>query len=620
MCGIAGYVSQQLLAPVVLENMVESLLHRGPDSAGYFRSGGFNGGMRRLSINGLRTGDQPLYNHDKSIVMFFNGEIYNYHAIRRNLENKGVNFRTNSDGEVIVHLFDWMGAKAFELLDGMYAIAIWSEKDKKLTLARDIPGEKPLYYGRLPDGGLIYGSELTAFKHYPMLDLKLNMQAIWDFPTFLWVPEPDTIYTGLHMLQRSSYLEFDGSEIQIHPIPNLFHPHRIEHGDSWDDIVCKTRTLVSETIKSRLLADVPVGTFLSSGLDSSIVTAIARQELEELTTFSIGFHPDAKDPYEGHADESLEASIFAKQLGTKHHTIRVTGDDFTKALPVFCDRGGQPYAVSSGLGVMFIAQEAHKQGIKTLLSGDGADELFGGYAWYQFLDDPLRETPKAAQGKIISMHNMALGRNEVVSTIASYDGPKQAWAWHYYAEEAEKASLYNAEAFEECQSSYRIFERYKADQEWEPMDFIRQDRACYLPYEMMVKLDRMTMAYSVEGRAPFVAPGILNFVEDLNFKHMIKGTTLKPILREAFADLLPASITERPKHGFRVPIDHWLTGEWSDLVDETFSSDSALNKHNILSKGARENAHAMLADKNRINGHSIFCYIMLNMWLDRQAL
>lgn len=617
MCGITGYVSKQVLSPDILEKMVESLIHRGPDSAGYHRSGDFHGGMRRLSINGLSTGNQPLYNHDKSIVMFYNGEIYNYPSLRKDLEKEGIIFRTNSDGEVIVHLFDKMGPKAFELLDGMYGIALWSEKKKTLTLARDIPGEKPLYYARLPDGGLAYSSELPAFKFHPMLDLKLNRQAIWDFPTFLWVPEPETIYENVRMLPRSSYLEFDGKEARIFPIENKFHPYKIDAHDSWSDIVEKTRALVSDTVKSRLLSDVPVGTFLSSGLDSSIVTTIASQELDHLTTFSIGYYPDARDPYEGHADESAEAEIYAKKLGTTHHTIRVSGDDFKNALPLFCSRSGQPYAVSSGLGVMFVARAAHEHGIKTLLSGDGADELFGGYSWYRMLNHPARKTPIKANG-IVSMHNMNLSPEDLVSAIASYPAPKQAWAWHYYAAEEEKACLYNAEAFEDCRSSYRIFENYKSDDDWEPIDFVRQDRACYLPYEMMVKLDRMTMAHSVEGRAPLVAPGILNFVEDLSFDQLVRGDVLKPILREAFEDILPESITKRPKHGFRVPIDYWLGGEWADLVEDTFSSTSALSKHGFISKDARQNAHDLLNDTERVNGHTVFCYVMLNMWLEGQ--
>ena len=619
MCGIAGYFSNKKLAPDVLENMVESVFHRGPDSAGYYRSSPFFGGMRRLSINDLATGDQPFYNHDKSLVMFYNGEIYNYPMLRHELEKQGTVFCTNSDGEVIVHLFDQMGPKAFEKLDGMYSVALWSERSKKLTLARDIPGEKPLYYARLPCGGLIYSSELPTFKHYPMLDLRLNMQAIWDFPTFLWVPEPATIYENIFILPRSSYLEFNGEKLHIHPIENKFNSYQIEQNDNWKDIVDKTRALITDTVKNRLLADVPIGTFLSGGLDSSIVTTIARKELEQLTTFSIGYYPDAKDPYEGHADEAAYAEAYARELGTIHHTIRVTGDDFKKALPFFCDRAGQPFAVSSGLGVMFIAQEAKKYGIKALLSGDGADELFGGYAWYKMLNHPAHKKPKQPD-RTVSMHNMNLGLDSMVSGIASYASPKQAWAWHYYAAEEEKAALYSSEAFEGCASSYRIFERYKSDNAWEPMDFIRQDRECYLPYEMMVKLDRMTMAYSVEGRAPLVAPALLNFVQNLDFEHMIKGSTLKPVLREAFSDLLPNEITKRPKHGFRVPIDYWLKGEWADLVEETFSCNSAITKYGLLAKDVRDTALMMLNDKERVNGHSLFCFIMLNMWLERQAL
>lgn len=619
MCGIAGYYCQTPYPPDMLEAMVSSMVHRGPDSAGYYRSGAFHGGMRRLSINGIATGNQPLYNTDKSIVMFYNGEVYNYPELRRELEARGRHFRTGSDGEVITHLFEEIGPQAFDRLDGMFGIALWSEKTRKLYLARDIPGEKPLYYARTPDGGLVYGSELPVFRHFAGLELKLDRQAIWDFPTFLWVPEPGTIYEGISILPRGHYLEFDGRDLSVHPIPNRFDKYTIDAQDSWNDIVSKARAVVTEAVKSRLLADVPVGSFLSSGLDSSIVATIAQQELGNLTTFSIGYHQDAVDPYEGHADESVEAADYARKLGTTHHLIRVTGQDFKNALPLFCARAGQPYAVSSGLGVMAVAGKAREVGIKTLLSGDGADELFGGYAWYKWLNHPALKTPRDPQGKIVSMHNLSMKTDDMIATIASYPHPKRAWAWHYYAAEEEKAALFNPEAFAGMASSLRIFSRYNPENTWEPLDYIRQDRECYLPYEMMVKLDRMTMAHSVEGRAPLVAPPILRFAEGLRFEHMIRGETLKPVLREAFADLLPESVTRRPKHGFRVPIDTWLKTDWSDLVDHAFSASSALSKGNWLAPGAREKALAMLADKERVNGHSVFCYIILNMWLEQNG-
>ncbi|QQG36334.1 MAG: asparagine synthase (glutamine-hydrolyzing) [Micavibrio aeruginosavorus] len=617
MCGIAGYYSTRPYDPVMLESMVETLHHRGPDSAGYYRSNPFHGGMRRLSINGLQTGDQPLYNADRSIVMFYNGEIYNYPEIRRRLETKGYLFRTGSDGEAITHLFNELGPRAFEELDGMYAIALWSETEKKLYLARDIPGEKPLYYCLRPNGELIFASELPAFRQFQGMDLTLNRQAIWDFPTFLWVPEPDTIYQHITILPRGHYMSYDGSKLEVHPIPNKFDHYKVEPGDEWQTLVDKTRAAVIAAVKSRLLADVPVGAFLSSGLDSSIVCTIAQKELGNLTTFSIGYHADATDPYEGHADESAEAAAYAEILGTTHHLIRVTGNDFKKALPLFCQRAGQPYAVSSGLGVMAVAQHARNAGIKTLLSGDGADELFGGYSWYRHLDHLALHTPGCAGQSVVSMHNKDRPADEIISAIASYDHPKRAWAWHYYAAEEEKRALFNRDAFSDALSSYRIFAQYKSTNDWSAMDYIRQDRRCYLPYEMMVKLDRMTMAHSVEGRAPLVAPHLLNLADGLSYRHMVKGGVLKPLLREAFADILPVSVTQRPKHGFRVPIDKWLNDDWHNLVQETFSNDSALNRSGFLSPQAAQLAQDMLTSRERIHGHTIFCFIMMNMWLSQ---
>ncbi|MCM2343191.1 MAG: asparagine synthase (glutamine-hydrolyzing) [Alphaproteobacteria bacterium] len=617
MCGIAGYYSTHPYDPAMLENMVESLHHRGPDSSGYYHSGPFHGGMRRLSINGLHTGDQPLYNGDKSIVMFYNGEIYNYPELRKRLEAKGYHFRTGSDGEAITHLFNEVGPRAFEQLDGMYAVALWSETERKLYLARDIPGEKPLYYSRRPNGELIFASELPVFREFRNMDLSLNHQALWDFPTFLWIPEPETVYRHVSILPRGHYLSYDGNNLEMHPIINRFDQYAVKEEDDWDSLVEKARAAVTDAIKSRLLADVPVGAFLSSGLDSSIVCTIARQELDNLTTFSIGYHADAVDPYEGHADESAEAESYAQTLGTTHHTIRVTGDDFRKALPLFCRRAGQPYAVSSGLGVMTVAEHARAAGIKTLLSGDGADELFGGYSWYRHLDHPILHSPGHNGSGFVSMHNKDRPLDDIINTIGSYDHPKRAWAWHYYAAEEEKRELFNREAFVDTQSSYRVFARYKPTNDWQAMDYIRQDRECYLPYEMMVKLDRMTMAHSVEGRAPLVAPHLIKFADGLSYNHMVRGDSLKPLLRQAFADILPESVTQRPKHGFRVPIDKWLTDDWRGLVQDTFSDNSALNKHGFLSKRAGSLAADMLVSPERIHGHTIFCYIMLNMWLSQ---
>lgn len=614
MCGIAGIFSSQEHKAHDVEKMLKSLHHRGPDSAGYYYSGPFNAGMRRLSINDLEGGAQPLFNQDKSIVVLYNGEIYNSPALRLELEKKGYQFTTHSDGEVICHLFEEFGSASFSLLDGMFAISLWSEKEQALYLARDLPGEKPLYYTQTPNKELIYASELRAFRVLPDLVLSLNYQAIWDFPSFLWIPEPTTIYENIQALPRGHFLRFDGQSSSVNPLKNAFKDAQSEGDLSIKNI----RDVVERSVKSRLLSDVPVGCFLSSGLDSSIVTTIAQKALGNVSTFSIGFE-DVDDPYHGKADEAVAAKEYAQILGTRHHEIRVTADDFKGSLATFCNYGDQPFAVSSGLGILAVAKTAKEHDIKILLSGDGADELFGGYSWYRDLGHPSLQGPSISSTQVVSYQNFGLSMEERLSHMAGFSPEKRAWAWHYYAAEEEKSELFNREVFEKTQTSLRHFSNYKDAGHWNPDDFVKHDRAFYLPFEMMRKLDRMTMAYSIEGRAPFVASEILALCEHLTYENMVEGKTLKPLLRQAFDDMLPPIITRRPKHGFNVPIDCWLKEGWSSLVDAMLAPSSALNRLQLLSANSPEKMQSMLFDKRRLNGHSIFCFIMLNMWLEQQG-
>ena len=618
MCGIVGYCWPEPVGEDVLSNMVERIRHRGPDQTGYFRSGSYNGAMTRLAINGLANGGQPLYSPDKTVAVFYNGEIYNYPELKSGLEQKGYVFSTGSDGEVIAYLYQEIGTALFEKLDGMFAIALWDARRGKLLLARDIPGEKPLYYAEHPSGGIVYASELPAFKSFPNLSRTLNRQAVWDFPTFLWSPEPATIFNEIKSLPRASYLEYDSGKINIHRFSNRFDVVRADKKDSWGQLVEKTRSVIEDAVRSRLLSDVPLGAFLSSGLDSSIVTTLAQRELGNISTFSIGFTQDASDPYEGNADESSAAAEYANILGTNHHAVKVSSGDFLSSLEMMSDHAGQPYAVSSGLGILAIARAAHHVGLKSLLSGDGADELFGGYSWYKYLEDLGSAQGQDAVGYVdTSMHSVGMSIEEIISSMSRRSGAEQAWAWHYYASESDKRNLFNVEAFADCKSSIRHFEAFKSSTRWQPIDFIHQDRQFYLPFEMMVKLDRMTMSYAIEGRAPFVAPAVQSFASSLSFSQLVKNGSLKPLLREAFSDILPKGVIARPKHGFRVPIDNWLSGDWKYLVHHTFSSDSALSKAGFLGHDSLEVANEMLENRSKVNGHTLFCYVMLNIWMER---
>jgi asparagine synthase (glutamine-hydrolysing) len=360
---------------------------------------------------------------------------------------------------------------------------------------------------------------------------------------------------------------------------------------------------------------VPVGCCLSSGLDSSIVATIAARALPRLTTFTIGFD-DVDDPYHGRASEACDARQYAEMLGTEHHTIHVTADTCRENLPAFARAGDQPFGVSSGLGILAMAEAARDAGIKVLLSGDGADECFGGYSWYLHLERlAAGEAALEADGDL-SLQSVA-GLESALAAMSRYPSHKRAWALHYYASEADKQQLYSRDVVEGSgvRSSLTHFARYKPEPRWDALDYVRQDRAFYFPNEMLRKLDRMTMARSVEGRAPFAAPSVLAHADKLEYPHMIRQGTLKWALRQAFADLLPRPVLERPKHGFNVPIDRWLRSCWADLVEETFAPGSALAGAGLIDRQSRGAAMALMADTSRLSGHTLFCFIMLNLWL-----
>ncbi len=612
MCGIAGIFSPRGES-AVLDGMLSRIIHRGPDDLSCYIDKPFLGGMTRLAINGLADGQQPLFDEQESTVVFYNGEIYNSKELRESLELKGYRFRTHSDGEVICHLYREHGEDVFEHLDGMFAISIWDKVTRKLVLARDIPGEKPLYYCKNEKNECYFASEIKCFKQIPNLELTLNQQAIWDFPTFLWIPQPQTIYNQIKAIKPGHKLVVTESSIVETPYANPFESY---HFDT-QDLVGLVRETVEEAVETRLLSEVPIGAFLSSGLDSSIVATLASKK-KNISTFCISFE-DIDDPYHGKANESVEATAYAKIIGSDHTNIPVNGEIFKNLIRDFCHYGDQPFGVSSGLGILAVTKAAHDAGIKVLLSGDGADEAFGGYSWYNYLSQKL-EIDKDASFNFLadSFQSIGLTPQQRADKISRLPGCEQAWAWHYYAHEQEKLSLFNREWFGDIESSLNHFSRFKSDKVWEPLDFISHDRAFYFPNEMLTKLDRMSMAYSVEARAPFAAPKILQMTKQLAFTDMVNGTELKAVLRQAFRGLLPKEVYQRKKHGFNVPVDFWLKHAWKDLLHETFSDGSALMKLGIIDNDSIKHAYQLIHDPTKLHGHTLFCFIMLNQWLTHE--
>ncbi len=615
MCGIAGIYGTDPNKIISLNKMLSKLHHRGPDENGIYNSDEYCSGIKRLSINDLSGGSQPLFNRDRSIVVVYNGEIYNYHKLRINLEKKNYKFRTNSDGEVIAHLYDEVGEKVFDYLDGMFAISIWDNNKKILYLARDTAGEKPIYYMR-KNGQFIFSSEIKSIQSTFLQDLTINSQSIWDMPTFLWIPEPNTIYEEISALPKGNYLKFSGDDSLIKPINCNFVRDDITEELAKNPIKI-TREIVEEAIVSRLLSDVPIGCFLSGGLDSTIVSIIASERVEKLSTFNIAFE-NITDPYHGMADESEDAESTAKKINSQHHKIFVNEDIFYESLQEFSYYGDQPFAVSSGMGIYIISKEAKKNGVKVLLSGDGADECFGGYSWYPFISKICGESHTTSKtDQAYSLQNSLDSKKYLIDKIKNLTTAEKAYSLHYYAHELEKSKIFSKDFQGQAKlSSLRYFESIS---EKVPKNFIDHDRNFYFPNEMLCKMDRMTMANSVEGRAPFASVNILELSKKISLKNMINNNKLKWILREAFKDLLPKEVYVRKKHGFNIPIDHWIKGKWNDLVLHTFSSESQLYKRNLIHGGSMDYVKKMINDEKRLNGHTLFSYIMLNLWLENNG-
>jgi len=593
--------------------MVDSLMHRGPDAVGFHRDSGFGAGVRRLAINGIEDGDQPLLDESGEVVVFYNGEIYNSGELRLDLESRGYRFRTSSDGEVICHLWHEHGPDLFSLLDGMYAVALWLSGARRLVLARDRAGEKPLYYAHLVGGGIAFASEIRALLRHPAVDPAIDRQAVWDMPTFLWVPEPTTIHQHVRALPPAQVLLSTSDRHQLWRLP--WRMSELSGLAKPSDLTAEVRTRVVHAVESRLMSEVPIGCFLSGGIDSSIVATLASRRRPSLHTFCVGFDETTESRH-GVVDESRAAARLARRLGTHHHTVRLTARRARSILDQFLEHIDEPFAVSSGLGVMAVAREARRAGIKVLLSGDGGDELFAGYPWHLMLPQ-LSPTPSGLRPQVeVSAQSVSLPWPERIRQQEPYSPAERAWGFHYYASERDKALLFGPDLVAEQRTSLRWFGD-SDEMAWSPQRYLDHDRSFYLPNEMLRKLDRMTMACSVESRAPFVAPTLLELSAELRLERLVDSEQGKIPLRRAFSDLLPDDVLRRPKQGFSVPVDLWLCGPWSDLLDQGLGPDSALRRHGWIRRDALDRARSMLADPERSHGHTLLSFIALNSWLER---
>ncbi len=575
MCGLAGIFDlreERTPDEALLAGMGQRLFHRGPDEGGTATGPGWGLASRRLAIIGISDGHMPMANEDGSLRLVFNGEIYNHHALRERLRQRGHVFRTHADTEVILHLYEERGAAVVEELEGMFALALVDERQGTVLLARDRLGQKPLHYGFTSDGFLVFGSELQALLTVPTLPRELETRALADYFGLGYVPAPRSIYRAVRQLPPGHrVLVRRGQEVgpaerwwclDYSPKLNL----------SFADAVERTRELVDQAVAARLESEVPLGAFLSGGLDSSVVVACMQRHLAQpVRSFTIGFA-------EARYDERDAATTVARHVGTDHHE-RLAEPADAALLRQLVRHYGEPYSDSSLLPTALLSRFTREQ-VTVALSGDGGDELFGGYRRYQFmaLHRYLRLVPGPLRRGLARLLLAALPaeragrtkRGELRRSLAAFaQEPLACFAGFQEILNRDVTSRLLAPVAGSWTGHYlEDWERFlAAGTASDPVErFLELDTACYLPDDLHRKVDIASMAFSIEVRAPFMDRALQEFVATLPREYKCGVRYRKRLLQAIGQPLLPESICQRSKRGFGVPVAEWLRG---GLRDET---------------------------------------------------
>jgi asparagine synthase (glutamine-hydrolysing) len=617
MCGIAGFLLRNGVArEEVVRAMCGQIKHRGPDDEGvYFDNAGAGGcgiGMRRLSIIDLSTGHQPVSNEDGTVWVVFNGEIYNYQELRADLIARGHRFSTNSDTETLVHLYEEKGAEGLALLRGMFAFCIWDSRRRKILLARDRFGKKPLYYAALP-AGIYFGSELKCLRAAGV-PLEDDREAISLYFQFGYIPDPFSAFRGVRKLMPGCWLEYsmDGEMRQ----GRYWRMPEFAAGEAERLGQAETRTRLRESfdeaVRIRMIADVPLGAFLSGGIDSSLIVAsMAQQSAEPVKTFSIGFEEAAYNELE-------YAAMVAKQYGTDHHEILVRPDsvDLITKLAWHFD---EPFADSSAIPTYVVSEFAARH-VKVALSGDGGDEFFAGYPtleniqqFQQFdrIPGPLR---RLISWTASALPYSAYGKNRL-RTIGAASALDRYFEGNYNSY-FQRQRMLKPDWMLPAGSDYlrRIlpdcFPPNGGDTLAQAQYF---EAAANLTGDMLVKVDRASMAASLEVRCPMLDHHFTEFAAGIPFRWKRRDGKGKVILLEALGDRLPPALLTRPKMGFGVPLDQWFRGPLRELTWDTLTGKRFLDRGIVEPSFVRYLLEEH-ASGRRANHHQIYGLLMLELW------
>ncbi len=587
MCGINGVVYTDPRHPVdraLVQRLTSTLRHRGPDADGFFWGDGAALGHRRLSIIDLSTGDQPIFNEDRSKVVVFNGEIYNFRSLRTELEQRGHHFRTASDTEVIVHGWEEWGDACIAHLRGMFALALWDIRERRLLLARDRVGKKPLYY--FEDGEqLTFGSELKSLLGDPSVKRVVSHEALDDYLTFGSVPAPRTIYEGIHQVAPAHYLVWERGRVRTveywDPAPIRVVPR------SEQSALEEFDAIFQDAVRVRMISDVPLGAFLSGGVDSSVVVAaMAKQSARPVVTTTIGFS-------EGTFDETPYARSVAEALGTDHHTV-VVNPRAVGVLPRLVWHLDEPFADSSAVPTYYVSRAARER-VTVALSGDGGDEVFGGYEWrygLNVLEDRVR---RLLPGPL---------RRSVVGPLSRVwpkaDRLPRRLRWKFFMRnvslEPEEAYFHDMSVFTPADKRELLTEKLRRTlEEYSPFAAFRAnfertrgldhlsrilyaDLKTYLPNDILVKTDRMAMANSLEVRSPLLDHEVIEFAASLPVRLKYHHGVAKYLLKRYAEQLVPAAVVRRPKMGFSFPLADWLRSDLRMTGEELLLSERALGR------------------------------------------
>jgi asparagine synthase (glutamine-hydrolysing) len=619
MCGICGLVSLDGATapdPAALAAMNETLVHRGPDSDGSVIDGPCGLAMRRLSIIDLAGGDQPIANEDGRIQVIQNGEIYNYRELMEDLHGRGHTFSTHSDTEVLVHLYEERGPAFVEELRGMFAIAIWDARTSRLVLTRDRFGIKPLYYC-VAGGQLSFASELKALLRQPGFSREIDPAALEAFLAFNSIPAPLTIFSEARKLPAGHTLVAEGGEVEIRryarPTPVPADQVRTE-GD--EELAEELRGRLRDSVRAHLVSDVPVGVLLSGGIDSAALTALAAAESGyRVSTFSIGFEEQSFDELE-------LARLVAKRYGTDHHEL-ILRPDAVELLPRLVDAFDEPFGDSSALPTYLVSQLASET-VKVVLSGEGGDELFGGY--YTYVADRL--APRVGRAAPFLRPLVELLPSSSGKVSFDYKAKRFVRGAHLPPVERHHAwkEIFSADAQDELLDASRTTdpldvyrERYGETEGAQELARLQDlDLGIYLVDDLLVKTDRASMAHSLEARVPFLDPVVAELALALETKQKVRGFSKKRLLRRAAAPLLPREILRGRKQGFSIPVASWLRGDLAPFARDVLSPETVERQGYLDPVAVTRVLDDHISGKDDLS-RQIWGLLNFTLWFDRYA-